>query len=489
MRAFTPLTASLCRATFAAALMATVLGSTHPAWASIHGGEGNSPINHSGWPQGTSSVFDVKSRIAYWVGPPFGGGHWHAECRGGVAELNDVLAAFAKLDVKNRRIVVHDGIGHSFWLNPNRDPAKEREASIDWIFSVWEPESWDRLLRFPPDLRGPLNEPEKGPPAILDIYTGGNIRWEEVKIPEGLVVDDQRLAAHGFTLEDGIVLEGTLDSSDDAKPLVGRVELQRIETPQAVRSRSERATEGGYRFVPVMSVESNQQGKWVIKKAPAGRHRLVAKSEGYVSRVFGYGPTQDQPGWTGFHTTLTRATTLSGRITDEANRPIAQVDVRLADVSNGKDGRYESSDDYRTTTDMDGKFLLPNVPIGTARLWLHKPGYCLPGLGPTVKLPSEEVTFKMKESSQVEVTVKFTGMTRPQAYLVQIAPEEGAAVGRWSGSGNIDVKDQIRFRDVPPGRYVLYGSPNPGSESERSKAVTVELKGGSTTPVQLQAKQ
>src|ERR1700731_348167 len=93
------------------------------AFALITGGEGNSPIADPGWPKGAAAIFNTKSRIAWWEGPPFGGGQWHAECRGDARALTAVLADFAKLDVKSKRVVLHDGIGHSFWLDPNHEPA------------------------------------------------------------------------------------------------------------------------------------------------------------------------------------------------------------------------------------------------------------------------------------------------------------------------------------------------------------------------------
>ena len=78
--------------------------------------------------------------------PPLRGGRWHSECRGDVKALNEVLANFAKLDAKVKRIVVHDGEGHSFWLAPNREPAKLAAAKIDWLFMVWEPKSWGSVF-------------------------------------------------------------------------------------------------------------------------------------------------------------------------------------------------------------------------------------------------------------------------------------------------------------------------------------------------------
>src|SRR5689334_7982785 len=87
-----------------------------PAFALIFGGEGNKPIDDPGWPAGASIVFNQPGRIAYWEGPPFGGGQWHSECRGDANALNSALAYFAKIDAKVKRLVIHDGVGRSFWL-------------------------------------------------------------------------------------------------------------------------------------------------------------------------------------------------------------------------------------------------------------------------------------------------------------------------------------------------------------------------------------
>src|SRR6185312_17489747 len=98
--------------------------------------------------------------------------------------------------------------------------------------------------------------------------------------------------------------------------------------------------------------------------------------------------------------------------------------------------------------------------------------YCRPGLGQPVTTPANDVALVMKKSANVRVTVDFTGKSRPDGYIVNMAPEEGAGVGKWSGSGNIDAKNQISFKDVPPGRYVLHGQPNPSSANQETAPVT-----------------
>jgi hypothetical protein len=108
-------------------------------------------------------------------------------------------------------------------------------------------------------------------------------------------------------------------------------------------------------------------------------------------------------------------------------------------------------------------------------------------LGPSITTPNDDVALVMTRSAQVRVTVDFTATARPESYLVEIEPKGGSTVGSWGGSAHIDANNCFTFSDVPPGSYVLTGRPNPGSEREQTKPVTVELQGGQTTEVTLHA--
>src|SRR4051812_38529081 len=153
-----------------------------PALALIMGGTGNDPIHDPGWPRGAAAIFNNPARVAWWEGPPFGGGQWHAECRSDAAVFNVILAEFARLDVEAKRVVVHDGLGHSVWIHPNREPDKKDDGRIDWIFMVWQPESWKRLRTLPVDLN-PTAAGDKAPPSQIDVFTGGALRWADVRVP------------------------------------------------------------------------------------------------------------------------------------------------------------------------------------------------------------------------------------------------------------------------------------------------------------------
>ncbi len=306
----------------APALLVAILAAIAPPEASalITGGEGNKPIRDPGWPAGAAEIFNHTGRIAWWEGPPFGGGQWHSECRGDVNALNAVLADFARMDVKVKRIVVHDGTGHSFWLAPNREPGKLDKARIDWAFMVWQPDRWEQLRKLPADLN-PTDPDTTSPPSRIDVYTAG-IDWAGVTVPEGIEIVDQRLVAHGFTPEDGIVLEGKVTALATEQPVAATIRLQRVE-PQE---------KGGYRYPDVAEAMADAQGHWVLKHAPAGWIRVVVEAEGFVSRVAGYAQFDDQPRWHPFDSSLARPAVVSGRVTDEAGKPLADVELSLGNV-------------------------------------------------------------------------------------------------------------------------------------------------------------
>jgi hypothetical protein len=449
------------------------------AFALITGGDGNEPLSDPGWPSGSAAIFNHPGRVAWWEGPPLGGGQWHAECRGDAKALNSVLADFAKLDAKTKRVVVHDGVGRSFWLNPNRQPDKADDAKIDWIFVVWVPASWEQVRAMPAGLN-PLKPGEAAgdPPAQIDVYAGGNVRWADVVVPPGLQVVDERLEAHGFSLADGTVLEGTVIDLATKQPIAARIELQRIE-PQP---------EGGYKYTPAADTTADARGHWVLKNAPQGWHQAVASADGYVPRIVAHGQFDDQPVWQSHDSSLSRPAAVSGKVTDRAGQPLAGVEVQLHDVATVDEGGYESPHTYETKTDAEGRFHIQQTPIGTARVWVRKPGYVRPRLGLAITMPKADVELTMLRSSQLRVTVDFSKTTRPEAYIIELEPEGGSVVGSWGGTANIDANNQYSFSDVPPGRYVLKGRPNPGADNQQTEPTTVVLLGGDTVEVTLVAK-
>ncbi|MBA3312115.1 MAG: carboxypeptidase-like regulatory domain-containing protein [Planctomycetota bacterium] len=459
------------------------------AQALITGGEGNKPLDDPGWPKGAAEVFNAKSRIAnaksriaWWEGPPFGGGEWHAEYRGDAATFNEVLRAFAKIESPKRRLVVHDGVGRSFWLNMNNEESKRAAAEADWTFVVWQPDRWKHLQQLPADLRprgGASRDAaakDEVPTPRMDVYVGGRVQWTDVTVPDGIEVEDRRLEAHGFKIADGRVLEGTVTDLESGKPIAATVRLEKVES----------LPKGGYEHHPGMTAQAAaSDGRWVLKSVPTGWHRIVVDADGYVLRIVGYEIFDDQPRWSEHHTGLSKAAAVSGVVTDDAGHALAGAVVRLGDLVAGDGERYETPAGFSVETDAAGRFRAAAVPKGRASVWVNKPGYVRPGLGLPIETPTADLKLEMQKAAAIVVTVDFVDADRPAGYIVQLVPEGGEAVGKWSGSGNIDAAGKITFTSIPPGKYVLTGRPNPGSDAEEAPSKTLELRGGETAEVSL----
>jgi hypothetical protein len=94
----------------------------------------------------------------------------------------------------------------------------------------------------------------------------------------------------------------------------------------------------------------------------------------------------------------------------------------------------------------------------------------------------------MMQAARLEVAVDFTGKARPEHYLVKPEPEDGLKAGTCGGTAEIGAGNQITFDSVSPGRYDVRGHPNPHSENQVSDPIAVDLKGGASTKVTLEAK-
>ena len=144
--------------------------------------------------------------------------------------------------------------------------------------------------------------------------------------------------------------------------------------------------------------------------------------------------------------------------------------------------------DNETKTDGDGRFAARDLPIGRASIHVYKEGYCRTGLAPEFDTRAEDVTLTMVRSASIEVTIDFSDTGRPAGYLVEIEDARGAAVGRWGGTANVDAEGKVRFKNVPPGRYVLTGRPDPGRESQTTAPIPIDLAGGEEWAATLKAK-
>src|SRR3954462_1143600 len=131
------------------AALALLLGLAAPTLAMIQVGKGNKPVRDDNWPANAVDVANLKTRVGWWEGPPFGGGQYEFLYRGTTADFNAALQAFAKVRAPLLELVVLDGPQESFWLKIDRGPGEKDKPKvdprIDWTFDVWVPANWHRL--------------------------------------------------------------------------------------------------------------------------------------------------------------------------------------------------------------------------------------------------------------------------------------------------------------------------------------------------------
>ena len=78
------------------------------ALAVIIGGK-EEPMEVRGLPSGSLPLANLPTRIAWWEGPPFGGGQYHFEYSGRTADLQEAIDLFTDVESKRKQVVVRAG--------------------------------------------------------------------------------------------------------------------------------------------------------------------------------------------------------------------------------------------------------------------------------------------------------------------------------------------------------------------------------------------
>ncbi len=434
--------------------------------ALITGGEGNDPVPDRNWPLGSLEVANLETRVAYWEGPPFGGGQYTFEYRGdSTADLNKALVLFAKINAPKRELILSNAKENSFWLGIG-DKGKDKDISIDWHFVVWIPDNWDQLFNNPestfmadhPNFRKPVD-----PPRLTAFFGREHIDFEKLVVPKGVTVVDQRAKPGAKPSVSGSVLD-----MDTGKPIAGaKVTL----TPNF-------EMDG-----PLPGAVAGADGKFVLEGMREGAYTIAATAKGYApKRSSNYDEVK-----AGVKRVeefkLSPVTSLSGVVRDPEGNPVSNARVIAKDIV-GKDGfGYSGPQGHiETKSDAEGKFTLEGLPHGETRITVWADGWYLPGSVTTkYQLPPEkEHVMKMIGTGTVKGTIQ---RLEGKQMAVSIHEAAGEKIGSWGGGMNCKEGGTFEFKNVPAGKYIVgpsgYFDMQPGDLNTK----TIEVIAGKTVEV------
>jgi hypothetical protein len=449
------------------------------ACASAHGlieiGRGNQPVTDKDWPAGALDVANLKTRVGWWEGPPFGGGEWCFPYRGDTAAFNEALAAFARIKWPQLLLVVHEGRGEGQFLKDSADD--KADASVDWELTLWTPENFHHLFNNPtsafasdqPEFRGEL------PPPKLDVYPApGRIDWSHVTVPANVTVRDERATANGFSAEDGSVVRGDVYDMLRSKPIAGAAVTVDWRPPQ---------NRGTGEFKTAAAGTTDSDGHFQVTHVPPGSYRIVVRRSGYAPRMLGWATFKEHTLKT-FTTQLSPAVDAVLTVSQSSGEPLTGVQVRC-DSAIALDGRGDALPEKPTgVSNLAGQVKLAGLPRGHAQFAASAKGFFQLDMLALREVPGTSLQIVMTGTGALHGHVKLARGQSAAGVNVSVRPE-GELIGKWSGSMQVNADGSFQFDDVPPGRYFVSTDPMFSFTGVDANAVAVTVEPGKTAEVEV----
>ncbi|MFI5378814.1 MAG: collagen binding domain-containing protein [Tepidisphaerales bacterium] len=449
------------------------------AQALITGGMGNNPVSDQNWRAGAIDVANLKTRVGWWEGPPFGGGQYEFLYRGDGAAFQQALDLFAKIRAPEVELYIHDGPHESFWLKIDRQEKDKPKVDprIDWTFIIWNAQSWYHLYNNPnsvfgsedPNYRKSLAAPR------MDLYIGGGqVEWDKLRVPKGVKVIDQRASASGVEVKGGSMLSGSAYDMATSKPLGGaKVMVGRL------------GADG--KTTPLTEATTDDTGHFVVEKITPGNVSVSIGAAGFAGKAVAYDQVNGRD-MRKYEVSLAPEASVTGSVVDDTGKPVAGAEVTVWEPM-GMDGTgYRLSDTPKTRTDDQGKFELKGLPQGFCRLTLHAKGYHAAWSTSWQAVPATNVVIQAGRTGTVRGRVLGPdGKPKPSAQ-VHVQDAAGAKIGTWGGSMNVGADGTFVFEEVPVGKYLISTDPFVPGITRVAEEKTITVEGGKTVEVELKAK-
>ena len=436
---------------------------------------GKEPVRDNNWPAGSVEVANLKTRVGWWEGPPFGGGQYNFLYRGDTEAFQESLDFFAKIKAPKLVLVVHDGGAESPFLGDNKKDHKAA-SSYDWSFTVWNPQNFNHLYNTPGsffsarDPSGRFGQPVDPPQIDVFVDKGGGIDFAKIKVPTNLTVSDERAdAAH---IAGGSAVIGDVYDVSTSKPVAG-----------ATVSVQKTGAQG--QWETLASGDTDAAGHVQMTKVPAGSCRVIVTAKEYATRFLGYAEFRRNT-LKRYTVELSTAAVLRGTVADTDGKPVAGVNVRVDSVI-GPDGRgYLLPDPLQATTNDKGAFELTGLPHGHAQIFAYGNHYQMLDVLKLYTVPEDHVELRLTATGTIKGKVLARDGKRATNGNVEVEPEGGAKIGSWGGSSNTKADGSFVFDNVPPGTYVLSAiatNPGPALRGKDPNAKKVVVKAGQTVEV------
>ena len=279
-----------------------------------------------------------------------------------------------------------------------------------------------------------------------------------IRVEPGLADDAGRVDLGTFILAPGVAVEGRVVDTR-GQPLPG-VDVGLFETQDVSRSFSRTVHE-----TPRFQATSGEDGRFrIVDLRAAEPFDLKARKEGYQETQGG----RVEPPVFGLELTLAQSARLVGWVRDPNGEPVPGAAVVAWNDSGGRFGLGGLLGPRpRTLTDVEGRFELDGVPVGSLGVSVvsaHHPSFELTGLeifeGETVDLEVELeeaaiLTGRVRDARGRGVVGARLDLKDPDAEIAFVA------------RGSADGAGRFEFRNLRPGSYRLTASGEQGREVSR----------------------
>jgi hypothetical protein len=444
---------------------------------------GSDPIEDHGWPTGSLELANLPTRISWMAGPPFGTGSMYEfryHCKH-TDQFNDALKAFASIQADKLEVVIHngtqDGIEGEIITTISDD-------YIDWTFTVWNPQDWDRLKNTSRSFyRLPDSETKKPVPFVkdplpaprIDVHLGGGaVIWSAVKIPQqkNLIVIDKRPGTIAQKFAGRGLVQGKVFDLETKKPIPGA---------QIVLAKRQ----GQRDWKDSIQESADKKGVCQIGQIPLGMYQIRIQAQGYVATEMDFYDNR-KPEIFEFESGMLRPFTVKGKIVDVTGNPLKDLEVRAGDFVEPGGNGYPAYGDGSAITNAQGEFEIRNLPKGFASLCCRVKGlYQQDSIFELYPVPGENIILTMTGTGTVRgKVIDEAGKSITDEVHIIVRPP-GEQIGKWGGSSRCASDGSFEFTNVPPGEYLVGTDHTLYTDSEKANAKLVVVKAGKIHEVEV----